>query len=227
MKMLNRQLNEYALLAAHNCDAIDKIYISTDSPSIKSTLKKFNAKIIDRPPELARPESLTEDVLIHAYENIVLDLGEKPEMIVLLFANTPTVDYSKLSAGINILKNDLSLDSCFSVAKYNMFSPTRAKMLTKSNHLKPFVDLSVFDDVSSLRNSQGDVYFADLTIQILRPICIENIEEGTPPLKWMGKNTYGLEIEYGFDLDEEWQIPVLEYWLKKHGFTKNSTPYKK
>jgi len=169
MELLGRQLNEYSLLAAYHCVEIDNIYISTDSPAIKSSANKFNAKVIDRPVELATPEALTEDVLIHAYRIIVEDLGKIPEMVVLLFANTPTVDLKKLEDGINILRNDETLDSCFSVAKYNMFSPTRAKMM-QGNILKPFVDPEVFGAVSSIRSSQGDVYFADLTIQIMRPV---------------------------------------------------------
>ena len=85
MHLLGRQLNEYSLLAAYHCDEIDKIYISTDSPSLKKSADKFSATIIDRPAELATPEALTEDVLTHAYDIIIEDLGEKPEMVVLLF----------------------------------------------------------------------------------------------------------------------------------------------
>jgi CMP-N-acetylneuraminic acid synthetase len=224
MKLLGRQLNEYALLAAHHCKEIDKLFISTDSPAIKSSASRFNAKIIDRPPELATPESLTEDVLVHAFEHIVKEIGEIPEMVVLLFANTPTVDYHMLSKGIQILRDDTTLDSCFSVAKYNMFSPTRAKSM-KNGILEPFSELDKFDEITSIRSSQGDVFFADLTIQILRPSCFNKIDDGTPPLKWMGQRTFGLEIEYGFDLDEAWQIPVLEHWLKSHGFSEEKTPY--
>ena len=224
MQLLGRQLNEYSLLAAYHCHEIENLYISTDSPAIKNSAAKFNAQVIDRPAELATPEALTEDVLTHAYDIIVQDLGEIPEMVVLLFANTPTIDIMKLKNGINILRNDPTLDSCFSVAKYNMFSPTRAKMLS-DNILKPFIDPKNFGEISSIRSSQGDVYFADLTIQIMRPVCFENMDEGTPPLQWMGKKTYGLEVDFGFDLDEEWQIPVIEHWLRKHGFTEKTTPY--
>lgn len=225
MKIMGRRLNEYSLLAGYHCKYIDKLYTSTDSPTIKSGASKFEATIIDRPPELARPETLTEDVLTHAYKFIINDLGETPEIIVLLFANAPTVDLEKLYEGIEILLNDPSLDSCFSVVRYNMFSPTRAKGLSANNILQPFVNLKYFQNISSIRSSQGDVYFVDFTIQIMRPTCFVNMDEGTPPLKWMGKKTYGLEVDFGFDIDEEWQIPVIEYWLKKAGFTNTKIPW--
>jgi len=224
MTLLGRQMNEYSLMGALHCDEIKKIYISTDSSEIKSSAAKFNATIIDRPADLATPAALTEDVLLHAYEIICDDLDEEPEMVVLLFANTPAINKNLIEKGIHILRNQPTLDSCFSVVKYNMFSPTRAKKM-KDGIIIPFVDAAAFGNITSIRGSQGDVYFADFSIQILRPNCFHNMKDGTPPIKWMGKKTYGLETDFGFDLDEEWQIPVLEYWLKKHGFTETDTPY--
>ena len=224
MKILGRNLNEYSLMAAFYCKYIESIYISTDSPSIKNSASKFNAIVIDRPFELATPDSLTEDVLTHSYNFILRDLNEIPEMIVLLFANSPTVNIDKLNEGIKIMKNDPSLDSCFSVVKYNMFSPSRAKRLN-NNIIEPFVELNLEGSDSSLRDSLGDVYYSDFSIQILRSSCFENLNKGQPPVKWMGKKTYGLEVDYGFDIDEDWQVPTIKQWLREHGFSTKSTPY--
>ncbi len=226
MLLLGRQLNEYSLLAAENSKSIERIFVSTDSPALKESAKKFSARVIDRPPELATSEALTEDVLTHAYDVIRQDIGGDPEMVVLLFANTPAIDVALIEKGISLLREDESLDSCFSVVKYDMFSPTRARKI-ENDLLVPFVDPSYFGEVSSIRDSQGEVFFADLSIQILRPSCFSGIEDGIPPLKWMGKKCRGLKHDFGFDLDEEWQIPVLEYWLTKRGFTNLSTPYDK
>ena len=225
MQLLGRQLNEYSLLAAQNCGYVDKLYISTDSAMLKQSASKFDATIIDRPADLATPESLTEDVLTHAYDFITEDLGQRPDIVVLLFANTPMVKSEDLSRAVKILKNDDSLDSCFSVVKYNMFSPTRARKLDEHNIINPFVDLNVFDNVSSIRSSQGDVYFADLSIQVLRSTCFENIDAGVLPFKWMGNKSYGLEVDFGFDIDALWQVSVAEYWLKENGFNELKTPY--
>jgi len=224
MPLLGRQLNEYSLLAAQHCKSIERIFVSTDSPSLKASAERFSATVIDRPPELATPDALTEDVLTHAFEAINADLGEDPEMVVLLFANTPAIDVNLIEEGIDQLRKDETLDSCFSVVKYDMFSPTRAKKI-EDGLLLPFVDPNYFGEVTSIRNSQGEVFFADLSVQILRPSCFEKMDDGIPPLKWMGRRCRALRHDFGFDLDEEWQIPVLEYWLKKRGFTESDTPY--
>jgi hypothetical protein len=31
--------------------------------------------------------------------------------------------------------------------------------------------------------------------------------------------------DFGFDIDDEWQIATMEYWLEKHGFSDTETPY--
>ena len=67
------------------------------------------------------------------------------------------------------------------------------------------------------RDSQGDVFYADMGASIVRSTCLENIDDGMLPQKWMGRNIYPLEQEAGCDVDYEWQLPVVEWWLKKYG----------
>ena len=79
MKILDRQMNEYPLMAAYNCAQIQKIFISTDSKKIRESAEKYEATIINRPRELATPESLTEDPinfysLIHFIEYSILSM---------------------------------------------------------------------------------------------------------------------------------------------------------
>ena len=67
--ILGRPAAEYAFIAGTSA-GLDKIYVSTDCEKIAEIGRKYDAIIIDRPSELALPESLTEDVLTHAYEII-------------------------------------------------------------------------------------------------------------------------------------------------------------
>jgi hypothetical protein len=43
----------------------------------------------------------------------------------------------------------------------------------------------------------------------------------------MGQKIYPLKQWGGCDVDFEWQVPMVEYWLRKHGFSKKRTPYDK
>ena len=204
---------EYGFQAAKRL-GIKNIFVSTDCPVIEKIGKTFSAQHIKRPEYLATPDSLTEDVLVHAY-NEILKIKEKPEIIVLLFANNPAISIKLISEGIDKLTQDKTYDSAFSVSKYNMFSPARARKIVNEK-ISPFVSLDMIENVSSIRSSQGDVYFCDLSGQVIRSKVFENMKEGMQPFQWMGKKSYPLKNSYGFDIDEEWQKAAIEVWLKKN-----------
>lgn len=225
-EIVGRPMCEYGFIASKAIE-VNKLFVSTDSKIIKEIGKKYNAEIIDRPKSLALPESLTEDVLTHAANYIKEKLGYEPEIVCLLFANNPAIDINLLKKGISELKNDITLDSAFSVCRYDMFSPTRARQINQEGIIEPSVPLEIFgDNISSIRNSQGGIYFCDLSIQVMRWRCFTNMENGNQPFKWMGKKSKALINDFGFDVDSEWQFKVIEYWLTKRGFTKNTLPYK-
>jgi len=219
--VLGRPLMAYPLMAATNSECVDKIYVSTDSEKIKGIGREYNAKIIDRPTELCTKEALGEDAYVHAY-NYIKDLeGTDIEMVVLLFCNAATVSPELIDEGISVLKENPEYDSAVSVSRYNMWSPLRARKIAEDGLLHPFVPFETFGDPETLncdRDSQGDVWFADMGVSIVRPRCLENLHDGLLPQKWMGKKIYPLKQWGGCDVDYEWQIPGVDYWLKKHGY---------
>jgi len=215
--ILGRPLMEYPLIAASKCKKIDKIFISTDSDELEKIASPYNVERIYRPSNLSKSETLTEDVLIHAIECMRNDYNINPEIIVLLFCNVATTTTDNLISAIDIIEKDTSIDSVFSVTEFNMFSPMRAKKLNKDNFIQSYIDLDQFKSLSSIRDEQETCYYADLSIQILRPRCIDNISNGMPPIKWMGTKSYGLVTDGFFDIDAEWQFSVVENWLKQKG----------
>ena len=104
---------------------------------------------------------------------------------------------------------------------YYLHSGGRANSLNGDGLLEPFIPLESFSEdfvVSCDRNCQGDVWFADVSISVVRPHCLENLDQGKPPQKWMGQRIYPLKQCGGLDVDEEWQIPIVEWWLRRHRF---------
>ena len=219
--ILGRPMMLYPLMAATKSKLIDQVFVTTNDDAIKKISKKHGATIIDRPPELCTPQALGEDVFVHGY-HWIKEHSQKPvDMIVLLMCNGATITTKVIDQGIKKLLEDKTIDSAVSVSAYNMWSPVRARREDKEGLLKPFVPFEYFQDptkISCDRDSQGDVWFADMGVSVVRGRCLENIHEGLLPQRWMGKRIYPLKQWGGFDVDYEWQIPVLEYWLKKHGF---------
>ena len=223
--VLGRPLAAYPLITAHNAQTVDRVYISTDSPRLKAIAQEQGAYIIDRPPHLATKTALGEDAYVHGYQVIRDELAKQSqtiEMMILLFANAVTVTSQTIDDGVRILRENPEYDSAVTVSCYNMWSPLRARKIGADGLLHPFVPFETFGDPKTLncdRDSQGDVWFADMGVSIVHPRCLENLHDGLLPQKWMGQKIYPLKQWGGFDVDYEWQMPLVEYWLKAHGVT--------
>ena len=226
-KILGRYLCEYPLIACKNSNYIDKIFVTTDCPIIKKISKKYEAIYIKRPKKLAHSKALGEHVYEHGYFEIkkILNLETKNiEFVVLLMANAPTISGKLIDKGINILRKNKNFDSAVTTSIYNMWSPLRARKINKQKLLKPFVPFKTFGNPKTLncdRDSQGDVYYADMSVSIVRPKCLENLKDGLLPQKWMGKKIAPIPSWGGCDVDYEWQLPMVEFWLKKNGYKKS------
>jgi len=220
--VLGKPLMAYPVLAAKNAESVDTVYISTDSAAIKQIGREYGAEIIDRPAELCTKEALGEHAFVHGYKTIRDRTRREIEFIVLLFCNAPTILSQTIEEGIAALRKNPDYDSSVTVSKYNMWSPLRARKIGCDGLLHPFVPFEVFGDPKILncdRDSQGDVWFADMSVSVVRPYCLEHLEDGLLPQKWMGQRIYPLQQWGGCDVDYEWQIPQVEFWLRKHGFT--------
>jgi len=222
LKIRGKHLCEYPLIAAKKTKIINKIFISTDCPKIKKISKKYNPIFINRPKHLNYNTALGEDVFRDSYlkiKKLLLNQGKKIELIVLLMANAGTINSALLKKGIKILRKNKKYDSAITTSVYNMWSPIRSRKLV-NGFLKPFVPFSNFGkgtEINCDRDAQGDVHYADMSASIVRPKCLEKLENGLLPQKWMGRKIAPIANEAGFDLDYEWQVPQLDYWLKKNG----------
>lgn len=223
--VLGRPMMAYPILAARASGVVADVYVSTDSEKIKAVAGSFGAKVIDRPPELATKTALGEDAFVHGYRVIRDELkrrGEELEFLVLLFCNAPTIEGRTISEGVEVLRAHPEYDSAVTVSRYNMWSPLRARKVGTDGLLHPFVPLETFGDPATLncdRDSQGDVWFADMGLSIVRPRCLDDIKNGQLPQKWMGRKIHPLRQWGGLDVDYDWQVPQVEYWLRAHGVT--------
>lgn len=216
--VMGKPLAFYPTKAAMDAQEVDKVFLSTDSEELMSLAESLGVELIARPAHLATKEAKGEDAFVHGYEEIVKREGPQ-ELIVLLFCNSATINAELIDKGIRILRENPGADSVISVSKYNMWSPVRARKIGEDGFLHPFVPFETFGDPQKLncnRDSQGDVYFADMSVSIVRPHCLEEIEKGLLPQKWMGQKIYPLLQSAGCDVDFEFQIPQVEYWLKKY-----------
>ncbi|MGR3220193.1 MAG: acylneuraminate cytidylyltransferase family protein [Candidatus Anammoxibacter sp.] len=224
--LMGRPLAYYPMKAALDSARVDRVYLSTDDEKLMELAKENSVEVIERPLELCTKEALGEDAYAHGYFEIKKrNEPNEIELVVLLFCNAPTVSAGLIDEAINVLLEHPEYDSAVTVSCYNMWSPLRAREIGEDGLLHPFVPFETFGNPETLncdRDSQGDTWFADMGLSVVRPRCLENLEAGLLPQKWMGQKIYPIKSWGGCDVDYEWQIPGAEYWLKKHGFTSDN-----
>ena len=225
--VLGRPLASYPMMAAENAKHVSAVYVSTDCPQLRALAEGRKARLIERPPELATNEALAEDAFKHGFEAICAEAKvagtPDPDFAVLLFANGATITPGYIDQGIEFLRANPDYDSVVSVSKYNMFSALRARRI-EGGLVQPFVDPTLFADATCDRDSQGDTYFVDCSVFVVRARCFD-YSKGEVPFRWIGKKVLPLYQEAGCDVDFEWQFPVVEHFLRKVGFSETASPY--
>ena len=69
-KLLGHPLIAYSIIAAQRSKYISQVYVSTDNKEIAVNAKKYGAKIIDRPINLATSTALSDQAVLHAIKSI-------------------------------------------------------------------------------------------------------------------------------------------------------------
>jgi hypothetical protein len=218
-EIMGKPLAWFPMRTAIAVPEIDKVFLSSDDPLLIKLAETLEINVITRPEYLANDQALGEDAYVHGYREIKRREKEEIELLVLLFCNAATITVSAIREGIKWLRENPSFDSAVTVSRYNMWSPLRARKLGDDGSLMPFVPFDIFGDPKTLncdRDSQGDVWFADMGCSVVRPTCLENIDDGVLPQRWMGKKIAPIFQEGGCDIDYEWQVPGVSWWIQKH-----------
>ncbi len=209
----------YPMQAALNTPEIDRNFISTDDPELMALGEGIGFEVIKRPDYLATSEALGDDAYKHGYEVISERTDEKLELLVLLFCNAPTINPKLILNGIELLRNNPEADSAVTVSRYNMFSPTRARRVSEDGTLQPYIPFAHHPGAEMIncdRDSQGDVWFADVAVSVIRPQNLDKMDEGMLPQRWMGQKILPIYNEAGLDMDYEWQLGQVNWWLDNH-----------
>ncbi|MGA1739140.1 MAG: cytidylyltransferase domain-containing protein [Candidatus Nanopelagicaceae bacterium] len=210
----------YPMSTALNTPEVDRVFLSTDDPELMGIASTLGVETIERPAALATSSALGDHAFAHGYEVIRKRYPEETiELLVLLFCNAATITSAAISRGIDILRTDSDADSAVTVSRYNMWSPLRARRVDTDGYLLPFVPFETFGDPKTLncdRDSQGDVFFADMGVSVIRPGNLDRLDDGLLPQRWMGKRIAPIVQTAGCDIDYEWQVAGVEWWIREY-----------
>jgi D-3-phosphoglycerate dehydrogenase len=213
--ILGRQVVTYPAMAAINAGRIGKCYISTQSEQVMQAAKRFNnVSVIHREQEC---DTIIEEFQC-SFQKVVEDLWMVPDNVVLLLGNSPCITNLAIDNALEILADRPDLDSVLTVEKRHEFNPINSFTMTSNGLLSPFKeDLStgVYE------------YFVDSRLIAVRAKCLQALK---PPYysfpEVYGENIYPVFQDEGVaDIDYPWQVPGVEQWLKRNGFSDEKTPY--
>jgi len=219
--LLGRPLMVYPILAALHAENVDRVFLTTDDGGIASIAGHHGAEVIERPEALCEPGVSLEAVVAHGVSEICRLSGVTPDAIVVLLANAPTVTSGQIDQGIRVLRADGTLTGVISVSAHDEFHPNYAVRLEADGRLRPYAP-----PVSA---TPGQVFFPDALLWVLRPDACTAAAQQPTPTGWLvdvSRDRVAALVHEGYgDVDYLWQIPLVEEWLRRHGFDEERTPY--
>src|SRR5712691_1147475 len=221
--LLGRPMMVYPILAAQHAEEVDRVFVTTDSPAIERVAAGLGVTTLPRSPEVSGPSVRLTDVVAEAAAQAAQAIGETPEAIVLLLCNAPTVTGGLIDHGVEILRKDPSLDAVMSVSMHNEFHPSIALRMGEGGLLRPYaVDREALE-------KKDEAYFPDALLWVFRPRVLSSAPRGQGLSEWImdcaRHRVFPLVHEGYGDVDYVWQVPAVEEWLRRHGFSQHSTPY--
>jgi hypothetical protein len=218
-EVLGRPLAAYPLLAAKGSEHARRLYAQTACEPVRRVAAQLGAIALDSPPARADGSKTTDATRVRiGYRQIVEDLKTEKgdlELLVLLFANTGAVSTPLIDAGVQALLEDASLDSAATASPYDRWNPRRAFREDKAGRLIPYAECLP---------EAGTPWFPDWGAAVLRPRVLETMNADSPDLSWLGANILPLKQAGGGPVDYHWQVPKMEYWLKKQGVRDSPRP---
>jgi YrbI family 3-deoxy-D-manno-octulosonate 8-phosphate phosphatase len=108
-----KPLVAWSIEAALAASLVDEVAVSTDSEEIAAVSRKFGARVVMRPAELATDQASSEVALLHAVDQVEREDGRPIDLVVFLQATSPARDPSDIDGAVQKLL-DAGADSCFS-----------------------------------------------------------------------------------------------------------------
>lgn len=220
--LLGRPMMVYPILAALHAEEVDQVFLTTDSAVMDRVATGLGASVLARSPEVSGPSVRLVDVVREAAERAQQVLGEEPEALVLLLCNAPTVTAGLIDHGVRLLREDPSLDAVLSVSLHDEFHPFRALRIGEAGRLRPNV-------ASPATEKKEEAYFPDALLSVVRPHVLRMGKAQSVQTDWVvdcSSHRVSPLVHEGYgDVDFIWQVPAIEEWLKRQGFSQDSLPY--
>lgn len=196
-----RPLIAWSILQSKESGSIDEVYVSSDDDEIIEISRKFGAKTIKRPKELATDFSTSEEALLHAVS--IIESRVDINLIVFLQATSPLREDKDIDEAVTEFKAQ-KLDSLFSAARLEDF-------FIWSKKQDGFESLN-YDFKNRIRKQDVDLqYVENGSIYILKPSVLRKYNN-----RLGGRiGVYEMEFWKTWEIDSMGDKELCEWYFKK------------
>lgn len=215
LDILGRPVLYYPANATLKSKLVSKMYCSSDDNKILEAASNLNHISIQRPKELAQPDSQHIECIFHAL-GVIEKYDTLPDILVVTLANNVTCKSEWIDACINIMLKDNSISSVVPIYKDNDHHPLRAKIIDKNNRLQMY-EKNITGKISTNRQDLTPCYFLAHNFWVLNVNkLIQSNGSGQIPWGFMGDNIAYYEISESIDIHKEIDLIIAKDWIKNN-----------
>lgn len=206
IKLLNgKPVIAYSIEPSVASDLIKNTYVTTEDEEISEISKEYNAKVIERPQELAEDDSSSVDVVLHS-----LDYLEKnnylPDLFILLQPTSPLRTQTDIENAIKLFVEHDNCDALISVCEIDHSSMLSLRLENE------FLVYNCDESFLTTRRQKLPTYYSpNGAIYITTPESLRKNKTFYP------KKTipYIMPKERSVDLDTQFDFKLAEFILKE------------
>lgn len=189
---------EHALESSH----INKVLVSTDSLKYGNIARKYGAESpFTRPADISGDLSTDLQVFEHALEWLRINESYIPDILVHLRPTCPIRNVSDIDNMIEILINDLTIDSVRSVALAPE-TPFKMWFRNDSGLIMPVIKSTIKEAYNQPRQSLPAAFLQNASVDVIRTNTITEKHSMT------GDRIYGYVMDHNWDIDYISQLRI-------------------
>jgi len=208
--LLGKPLIAWTIEQALASKYLDRVVVSTDDKEIAEISKKYGVEIpFIRPKELARDDSTTSDVILHALKWFK-DAEEKYDYLALLEPSSPLREKNDIDNGImKLIDNENRADSLVSVGEIALEHPFISKRISEKGYVKPFYEVP--NNKIGRRQDLSKAYFPYGVLYLSKVSAIKKYKT------FYQKKTMPMFIKrwQNYEIDDMWDFVCIETILRK------------
>lgn len=209
--LLGRPLTFYPMTAALQARRVDRIYVTTDDPAIKSVARELGIRIIHRPAELSQDDSELTDAIVHALGEI----EEPVDILVTMHCNCAVHRSGLVDECIDKLLAHPEADSCVSGHSDKSVHPFRTKRMGKDGFLHTWMEMP--ESTSTNRQALDGCFILDGACRAMRVArCFP--PRGQRPFTYLGNKILPVENLSDGDVHGMEDVVLAEYRLREMGW---------